>query len=153
MNPICVSAQSFPQWGFVAIPCISTINCESNGFRTLLSAGYKFQQSAVRSLPVKSPNSVQNFVHSCICKTNCRESRNLLTEQALPLSEGSLSRQHFFGTSCILALAHCGCCINRILQVTPALFCHKQQAPFPMFHPCSTAVKSRLSLQPCFACK
>ncbi len=67
-------------------------------------------------------------LHSCAYATGCTENRRLLTEQALPLSEGSLSRQQVFGASYVLALADSTlcCCINWILQITAVLFCHER---------------------------
>ncbi len=96
-----------------------TIKFESNSFRILLSAGYNSFQvfdavedaGEVSSMPSKSEGNII-----------------LLTEQALPLSEASLSRQQVFGTSCVLALADSTlcCCINWILQITAVLFCHER---------------------------
>ena len=39
-------------------------------------------------------------LHYCAYATGCRENRSLLTEQALLLSEGSLSRQQVLSTLC-----------------------------------------------------
>ncbi len=67
-------------------------------------------------------------LHYCAYATGYRQNRNLLTEQALPLSEGSLSRQQVFGISCVLALADSTlcCCRNWILQITAVLFYHER---------------------------
>ena len=100
------------------------------------------QQSAVSSLPSKSKSKVRRHqtlpkfseivspLHYCAYATGCTENRTLLTEQALSVSEGSLSRQQVFGTSCVLALADhhdstlcCG--INWIVQIAAVLFCHR----------------------------
>ena len=119
-----------------------TIKFESNSFRILVSAGYNsfqvFDAGEVSSLPSKSKvrrhqtlpkfSEIVSPLHYCAYATGCRENRSLLTEQALPLSEGSLSRQQVFGTSCVLALAVTTlcCCINWILQITAVLFCHER---------------------------
>ena len=53
------------------------------------------------------------------------ENRGLLTEQALPLSEESLSRQQAFDPSCAMAFAACLLLHwrNWILQVNAGMFC------------------------------
>ena len=120
-----------------------TIKFESNNFRILLSARYNsFQvfdavEDAVSSLlkskvrrhqTLPKVSEIVSPLHYCAFATGCTENRSLLTEQALPLSEGSLSRQQVFGTSCVLALADSTlcCCTNWILQLTAVLFCHER---------------------------
>ena len=137
MNPICGCILS----QHALEDC--TIKFESN--RILLSAGYNSFQvfdavkdaDEVSRLPSKSKSKVRRHqtlpkfseivspLHYCAYATGCRGNSSLLTEQALPLSEGSLSRQQVLGTSCVLALpvTTLCCCINWILQITAVLFC------------------------------
>ncbi len=64
-------------------------------------------------------------LHSCAKTSDSTANEGLLTAQACPLSEASLSRQQIFGTPCVLALADsilC-CCTNWILKMTAVLFC------------------------------
>jgi len=113
-------------------------SCCQRGTTTFKFLTQSKTQSAVSSLPSKSKvrrhqalpkiSEIVSPLHYCAYATGCRENISLLTEQALPLSEGSLSRQQVFGTSCVLALADSTlcCCINWRLQITAVLFCHER---------------------------
>jgi len=109
-----------------------TIRLESNSFRIPLSAGYNSFQAfdAVDdAVKVNRHQTLPKFseivspLHYCAYATGCREKRTLLTEQALPLSEGSLPRQQVFVLA--PAVSTLCRCIKWMLQVTAVLFCHE----------------------------
>ena len=67
-----------------------------------------------------------NRQHRCANTSDSSAKEGLLTAQACPLSEASLSRQQVFGTFCAKALADCilCCCSLWVLQLTAVLCCH-----------------------------
>ncbi len=100
MNPICGCILS----QHALVDC--KIKFESDSFRILLSAGYTgFQVFDAVELTVRRHQTLPKVseivspLHYCAYATGCRGNRSLLAEQALPLSEESLSRQQGFGTS------------------------------------------------------
>ena len=123
---------------------IAQSNLKATGSESCCQRGtttFKFStQSAVSSLPSKSKSKVRRHqtlpklsevvssLHYCAYATGCTENRSLLTEQALPLSEGSLFRQQASASSCEIGLAAwlLLCSRNWILQVPAVLFCHER---------------------------
>ena len=135
-----------------------TTKLESNSFRILLSAGYNSFQAfdAVDdAVKVNRHQTLPKFseivspLHYCGYATGCREKRSLLTEQAVPLSEGSLSRQQVFVLA--PAVSTLCCCIKWILQVTAVLLPRTLTNRRHQFL-CSLRIAQLPSLQPCFAC-
>ena len=94
-----------------------------------------------------------NRQHRCANTSDSSAKEGLLTAQACPLSEASLSRQQVFGTFCAKALADCIlCCWSLwILQLTAVLCCHVEMQTEYIEFMCfahSTAAKSRLCFSP-----
>ena len=99
--------------------------CQLNGN---LSAQLNFNLSTQMSAYMQFVSSAATCQLSC--QLSCNSSTQLsglLTTQAFPLSDASLSRQQAFGIPCAKALADCILCCSRnwILQMTPVLLCHE----------------------------